>query len=123
MRSRKVAIARHCRKGPAHAYPAIRDGWPAGTRKQAPFAAVVSGDQQAYNTAKPALDGITDKAFHLGDFGVGTKMKFAANLLVGVHILATAEVLAMSAKVGLSHEQVIKILSPSAAESLQFQVR
>src|SRR5262245_27666065 len=28
MRSRKVATARHCRRGPACAYPAIRDGWP-----------------------------------------------------------------------------------------------
>jgi hypothetical protein len=33
-RSRKVAIARHCLRGPACAYPAIRDGWPAGARKQ-----------------------------------------------------------------------------------------
>ena len=34
MRSRKVATARHCRRAPACAYPAIRDGWPAGARKQ-----------------------------------------------------------------------------------------
>jgi hypothetical protein len=27
-RSRKVATARHCRRGPACAYPATRDGWP-----------------------------------------------------------------------------------------------
>jgi hypothetical protein len=27
MRSRKVATARHCRKGPGRAYPAIRYGW------------------------------------------------------------------------------------------------
>jgi len=32
-RRRKVATARHCRRGPARAYPAIRDGWPAGARK------------------------------------------------------------------------------------------
>ena len=83
----------------------------------------VSGDRQAYEAAKGALDAITDKALYLGEFGVGTKMKFAANLLVGVHILATAETLALSAKAGLPLEQVIKILSPSAATSLQFQVR
>jgi putative dehydrogenase len=83
----------------------------------------VSGDQRAFEAAKPALAGITDKVFHLGEFGVGTKMKFAANLLVGVHILAAAEVLALSAKAGLPLDQVIKILSPSAATSLQFQVR
>jgi hypothetical protein len=29
MRTRKVATARHSRKGPGRAYPAIRDGWPA----------------------------------------------------------------------------------------------
>jgi 3-hydroxyisobutyrate dehydrogenase-like beta-hydroxyacid dehydrogenase len=91
--------------------------------KQRTAVIFVSGDQQAYETAKPALEGITDKAFHLGEFGVGTKMKFAANLLVGVHILATAEVLAMSTKAKLPLEQVIKVLSPSAATSFQFQVR
>src|SRR5262249_42167045 len=30
MRSRKIATARHCRKGPTCVYPAIRDGWRAG---------------------------------------------------------------------------------------------
>ena len=30
--------ARHCRRGPACAYPAIRDGWPAGVRKQSGLA-------------------------------------------------------------------------------------
>jgi type 1 fimbriae regulatory protein FimE len=29
MRSRKIATARHSRRGPTCAYPAIRDGWPA----------------------------------------------------------------------------------------------
>jgi 3-hydroxyisobutyrate dehydrogenase-like beta-hydroxyacid dehydrogenase len=91
--------------------------------KQRTAVIFVSGDQQAYETAKPALEGITDKVLHLGEFGVGTKMKFAANLLVGVHILATAEVLAMSTKAKLPLEQVIKILSPSAATSFQFQAR
>jgi 3-hydroxyisobutyrate dehydrogenase-like beta-hydroxyacid dehydrogenase len=91
--------------------------------KQRTAVIFVSGEQRAYETAKPALEGITDKVFHLGEFGVGTKMKFAANLLVGVHILATAEVLAMCAKAKLPLEQVIKILSPSAAASFQFQVR
>jgi len=33
MRSRKVATARHCRRGLTCAYPAIRDGWLPGARK------------------------------------------------------------------------------------------
>src|SRR5438105_2011127 len=45
MGSRKFATARHCRRDPARAYPAIRDGWPAGARSLAfrPFACCLSG--------------------------------------------------------------------------------
>jgi hypothetical protein len=34
MSSRKIATAQHCRRGQASVYPATRDGWPAGARKQ-----------------------------------------------------------------------------------------
>jgi len=91
--------------------------------KQRTAVIFASGDQQAYERVRPALDGMTDKAIYLGEFGVGSKMKFTANLLVGVHILATAEALALSAKAGLPLDQVIKVISPSGGTSLQFQVR
>jgi hypothetical protein len=48
MRSRKLATARHCRRGPC-AYPAIRDGWPLGARKQSGLAAVVCGSHVIIN--------------------------------------------------------------------------
>lgn len=82
-----------------------------------------SGDKAAYDRVKPVLDGMTDKAFYLGPFGVGTKMKFAANTLVGIHILATAEAMALGVKAGLDPELMVKVLSPSGGTSLQFQVR
>jgi 3-hydroxyisobutyrate dehydrogenase len=82
-----------------------------------------SGDKAAYDRVKPVLDAMTDKALYLGPFGVGTKMKFVANTLVGIHILATAEALALGVKAGLDLDLMVKVLSPSAATSLQFQVR
>ena len=82
-----------------------------------------SGDKGAFDRSKPALDGMTDKAFYLGAFGVGTKMKFVANTLVGIHILATAEAMALGVKAGLDPDVMVKVLSPSGATSLQFQVR
>ena len=82
-----------------------------------------SGDRAAFDRVKPALDGMTDKAFYLGAFGVGTKMKFVANTLVGIHILATAEAMALGVKAGLDPDVMVKVLSPSGATSLQFQVR
>jgi len=82
-----------------------------------------SGDKAAYDRAKPMFDAMTDKSFYLGPFGAGTKMKFAANTLVGIHILATAEAMALGIKAGLDPDLMVKVLSPSGGTSLQFQVR
>lgn len=82
-----------------------------------------SGDKAAYDRFKAVFDGMTDKALYLGPFGVGTKMKFAANTLVGIHILAAAEAMTLGIKAGLDGDLVAKVLSPSAATSFQFQVR
>lgn len=82
-----------------------------------------SGDKAAYERAKPVFDAISDKAFYLGPFGTGSKMKFVANALVGIHILAAAEAMALGIKAGLDKDLMVKLLTPSAGGSLQFQVR
>lgn len=82
-----------------------------------------SGEKSAWDAHEAVFRGMSDKAFFLGEFGVGTKMKFVANALVGVHILAAAEAMALGVKAGLDPELMVKVLSPSAGTSLQFQVR
>lgn len=83
----------------------------------------VSGPKPCFDAAKDVFDAITDKVFYLGEFGAGTKMKFIANSLVSIHILAAAEALALGVKAGLDRDLMVKVLSPSAGGSLQFQVR
>ena len=82
-----------------------------------------SGDKEAFEKSKHVFDAMSDKAFYLGKFGDGIKMKFIANTLVSIHILAAAEALALGVKAGLDRDTMVKVLSPSAATSLQFQVR
>ena len=82
-----------------------------------------SGSKAAYDAHKDVFDAMSDKAFYLGAFGTGTKMKFIANTLVSIHILAAAEALALGVKAGLDRDMMVKVLSPSAGTSLQFQVR
>jgi len=77
----------------------------------------VSGDQDAAERCKPVLDGCTDKHVYLGDYGTATKLKFVANLLIGVHMVATAEALALAEKAGLDLPRTVEILSNSAAAS------
>ena len=83
----------------------------------------VSGDKAIFEREKAVFEGISDKVFYLGKFGDGTKMKFIANSLVSIHILAAAEALALGVKAGLDRDLMVKVLTPSAATSLQFQVR
>ncbi|MGE3246696.1 MAG: NAD(P)-dependent oxidoreductase [Beijerinckiaceae bacterium] len=82
-----------------------------------------SGSKAVFDANKDVFDAMTDKAFYLGEFGTGTKMKFVANTLVSIHILAAAEALALGVKAGLDRDLMVKVLSPSAGSSLQFQVR
>jgi putative dehydrogenase len=49
----------------------------------------------------------TDKTPHVGPFGNGTKMKFAANHLVAIYNVACAEVVALARKMGLDPQHVL----------------
>ena len=90
------------------------------TRKTVLFA---SGEKHLFEQCKPVFEGFTSTIFYLGDFGAGTKMKCVANLLVGIHVLAAAEAMALSTKAGLDPATVIQVISPSVASSAQFVAR
>ncbi len=90
------------------------------SRKTVLFA---SGEKYLFEQCKPVFEGFTSTIFYLGDFGAGTKMKCIANLLVGVHVLAAAEAMALSTKAGLDPATVIQVISPSVASSAQFVAR
>ncbi len=90
------------------------------SRKTVLFA---SGEKHLFEQCKPVFEGFTNTIFYLGDFGAGSKMKCVANLLVGIHVLAAAEAMALSTKVGLDPAMVIQVISPSVASSAQFVAR
>lgn len=82
-----------------------------------------SGDEDIFQRCLPVFQAITDNNFYLGGFGVGSKMKCVANLLVAVHTLAAAEAMVLSTKAGLDPEMVMKVITPSIAGSTMFAVR
>ena len=118
----KEALAAAAARGGAVLLDSPLSGVPRMVRDRAAII-FASGDKAAYERAKFAFDGMSDRAFYLGAFGTGTKMKFVANALVGIHILAAAEAMALGMKAGLDKELMLKVLTPSAGGSLQFQVR
>ena len=83
----------------------------------------VSGDEAAYRTCLPVLEGFTASNFYVGEVGNGSRMKILANYLVHVHIAAAAEVMALGEKAGLDPEMIHSVLSASAGTSKMFEIR
>ena len=77
-----------------------------------------------FAAAKPALEALGSKLFHVGERpGQGAVVKAVNQLLCGVHIVAVAEAFSLAAKVGVDVNVVLEILGGSAASSWMLQDR
>lgn len=83
-----------------------------------------SGAPEAYARARLFLDAIAENVFELGDeAGPGSTMKMINQLLVGVHIAAAMEAVALGIKSGLDVETLFKVITVSAGNSWIFEDR
>jgi putative dehydrogenase len=96
-----------------------------GTAAQAragDLAVFASGDRTAVDTVAWVFDAVGRSWHYVGEFGVGSKMKYIANLLIAVHNLAAGEALVLAKKAGLDPGMVHEVISDSAATSRMFEV-
>lgn len=82
-----------------------------------------SGDRGAFDNAAPYFAGFARSWPYLGAFGNGTRMKYIANLLVGIHNVASAEAMVLAQKAGLDLQQVYDVIRDSAGASRIFEIR
>ena len=82
-----------------------------------------SGSRAGFEAASPIFDVIGRRAYHLGAFGNGTRMKFVANLLATVHTLAAAEAHALAAAAGLDPAVTQEVISAGVGTSVPFDIR
>ena len=82
-----------------------------------------SGVFSEYKKTIPVLKGFSRSQYHLGRFGNGSKMKFAANLLVAIHNVSTAEAVILARRSGLDPALAVKVLGDGAGASRMLQVR
>jgi putative dehydrogenase len=79
---------------------------------------MAAGPRDSFDAAKPVLDALGDKVFHVGEKpGQGAVVKAVNQLLCGVHIAVAAEAFSLAAKVGVDLRVMLEILSGSAASS------
>jgi 3-hydroxyisobutyrate dehydrogenase-like beta-hydroxyacid dehydrogenase len=77
---------------------------------------MASGDPAAWETARPVLQAIGEKLFHLGpEVGSGTLVKLVNNAIFLASGLVGQECLTLAAKAGLSVPKVLEVLKASSA--------
>lgn len=83
----------------------------------------VSGDDAAIERCRPVLDAISSSQHHVGPFGSGMAVKWAANLLVFTHTFATAHAMLLGTRAGIEPQVLIEALGSSFAGSPVFNAR
>ena len=85
---------------------------------------MASGSCAAFTAARPALDAMAAKVYHLGDSaGAGAAFKMINQLLAGVHIAAACEAISLAAKLDLDLDKVYEVITASAGNSWMFENR
>ena len=82
-----------------------------------------SGSGAAVRRSRTVFNGFSRKSFYLGKFGNGSRMKFAANLLVAIHNVSAAEAVILARKSGLNPALAVEVLGNGAGASRMLQVR
>jgi 3-hydroxyisobutyrate dehydrogenase-like beta-hydroxyacid dehydrogenase len=67
--------------------------------------------------------GFADSCIYFGAFGAASRVKLINNLLVSIHIAATAEAMALGVKAGVNVELMIKAIASGSGGSTQFGIR
>jgi putative dehydrogenase len=82
-----------------------------------------SGDARQIKRLTPLFNDFGRRAFNVGAFGNGSKMKYVANLLVAINNVASAEAMVLGMKAGLPPKLIYDLITPGAGNSRVFELR
>lgn len=87
------------------------------TLEQGKLSIMVGGDEVAFARAKPVLEDIGPKVFHLGENGLAVAMKIAINLSLAVQMLGFSEGVLLAEKSGIAREKAVEVMLNSVIAS------
>ncbi|MET3890203.1 putative dehydrogenase [Bosea sp. OAE506] len=92
--------------------------------RAATLSIMVGAPDDSFALARPILDAMGDKVFHVGQSaGQGATVKTVNQLLCGVHIAVAAEALSLAEKAGIDGRVLFEIMGGSAASSWMLKDR
>jgi len=87
------------------------------TLEQGKLSVMVGGEPEVFERARPILEAIGPKVFHVGPNGAAVTMKIATNLSLAVQMLAFSEGVLMAEKSGIPRETAVEVLLASVIAS------
>jgi len=78
---------------------------------------MAGGRRQAFDSVAPLFRTFASRAFYLGSYGAGARMKLVANLALGLNRAVLAETLAFAQACGVSPADALEVLKAGAAYS------
>jgi 3-hydroxyisobutyrate dehydrogenase-like beta-hydroxyacid dehydrogenase len=78
---------------------------------------MVGGERPIFDAAAPLFRTFATKAFYLGSYGAGARMKLVANLALGLHRAVLAEALCFARACDVSPTDALEVLKAGAAYS------
>jgi 3-hydroxyisobutyrate dehydrogenase-like beta-hydroxyacid dehydrogenase len=78
---------------------------------------MVGGDADAFERARPVLEAIGPKVFHMGGNGTAVALKIAINLSLAVQMLAFSEGVLLAEKSGIDRERIVEAMLASVIAS------
>lgn len=117
---------KRCRDGLAVRGIPVLDAPVSGTGTQArlkDLAIYASGEPAAFDAVAGVLGTLARVVRYVGEFGVGSKLKYIANLLVTIHNAATAEAVVFAQKAGIDPAMMIEVVGEGAGASRMLAVR
>jgi 3-hydroxyisobutyrate dehydrogenase-like beta-hydroxyacid dehydrogenase len=87
------------------------------TVEQGKASLMVGGDEAAFERARPVLEAIAPRVYHMGPNGSAVTMKIAINLSLAVQMLAFSEGVLLAEKSGIARERAVEAMLGSVIAS------
>lgn len=112
------ALALHCAEEGVYFLDAPVSGGTQGA-EAGTLSIMVGGDEEAFARARPVLEAMGKRIFHVGPSGAGEVVKLVNNVLVGAIAAATAEAMVLGVAAGADVATMAEVVGASTGASWQ----
>lgn len=78
---------------------------------------MIGGDASGFETAKPILETMGSRIFHVGAVGAGQAIKMINNMMLATNLQGVAEAAVLADRLGVDHSTLIDVASVSSGDS------